>query len=259
MTTAIADALYDHTLALISAHGLSDLLDRLGAYIGAQAGSGQQYIVPKLSAAALKLNDGEAFVLLDLLAQGGVLRRVYNVYCRQKNALLTTVDNLEALDEVAHCDFCDAEHDSAELKVEVAFTVADEEFNRINNELPKNPDIQLLRALERHYYRLTTRSWDAELSLTVISVLRPLYSAEVSAIIDHLDTFVEQQRSVLEAVYGAEEEPAVSRSAFLYQPEALMIYDRLKQDELGTRTAWGNSLPESELELIANRFGISFD
>jgi len=104
--------------------GLSALLDRLSDYIRAQIESGQEYIVPKLAAASLRLNDGEAFVLLDLLAQGGVLRRVYNVYCRKNSALLATVDGLEALDQVAHCDLCNVDHDPSDLKVEVAFTLA---------------------------------------------------------------------------------------------------------------------------------------
>jgi hypothetical protein len=104
--------------------GLSALLDRLWDYIRSQHSSGQEYVVPKLAAAALKLNDGEAFVLLDLLAQAGLLRRVYNVYCRKENALLATVNSLEALDKVAHCDFCNCDHDPSDLKVEIAFIPA---------------------------------------------------------------------------------------------------------------------------------------
>jgi hypothetical protein len=104
--------------------GLSNLLDRLLDYIRSQLSGGQEYIVPKLAAASLKLKDGEAFVLLDLLAQAGLLRRVYNVYCRKENALLATVDSLEALDEVSHCDFCNCDHDPSDLKVEIAFTLA---------------------------------------------------------------------------------------------------------------------------------------
>jgi hypothetical protein len=104
--------------------GVASLLDRLAAYIVAQVINGQEYIIPKLAAAALGLNDGEAFVLLEMLAEEGVLRRVYNVYCRRENALLTTVDSLEALDEVGHCDFCDCEHDPSDLKIEIAFAPA---------------------------------------------------------------------------------------------------------------------------------------
>jgi hypothetical protein len=104
--------------------GLAPLLDRLAAYITAQIISGQKYIIPKLAAAALGLNDGEAFVLLEMSAEEGVLRRVYNVYCRRENALFATVNSLEALDDVGHCDFCDCDHDPSDLKVEIAFAPA---------------------------------------------------------------------------------------------------------------------------------------
>lgn len=104
--------------------GLSELLDRVGKYVQAQISSGQQYVIPKLVAAALRLNDGEAFVLLDVLAKGGVLRRVYNVYCRKENSLLATVESQEALDELSHCDFCGCDHAPSDLKVEIAFTPA---------------------------------------------------------------------------------------------------------------------------------------
>ncbi len=101
--------------------GLAPLLDSLGAYIAGQILRGAQYIVPKLAAAALGINDGEAFVLLEMLAKEEILHRVYNVYCRKENALLTTVDRIEDLNEVAQCDYCNIEHDPSDLKVEVAF------------------------------------------------------------------------------------------------------------------------------------------
>jgi len=104
---------------------LAGLLDRLGAYIRTQIGSGQDFIIPKLAAAALRLNDGEAFVLLELLATGNVMRRVYNVYCRRTNMLLDTVDSIEQLDRIPHCDFCDSDHNPRELRVEIAFVLDD--------------------------------------------------------------------------------------------------------------------------------------
>jgi hypothetical protein len=104
---------------------LAALLDRLLDHVVRQIGEGPGYVVPKLAAADLRLSDGEAFILLELLAEGGVLRRVYNVYCRKENTLLATVTSLDALDEIGRCDFCDAEHDPSQLKVEIAFQNAD--------------------------------------------------------------------------------------------------------------------------------------
>jgi hypothetical protein len=109
---------------------IAGLLDRLGAYIQHQIASGQSFIVPKLAAAALALNDGEAFVLLEILATGGLLRRVYNLYCRDTGVLLATVEDPGKLDEVPHCDECDQDHPAPDLKVEVAFAPIDAPFTK---------------------------------------------------------------------------------------------------------------------------------
>jgi hypothetical protein len=100
---------------------LSRLLDSLFAYIETQVEGGQSYILPKLAAAALRLKDGEAFVLLELLAEGDVLEHVYNVYCRKENTFLATISNPDSLDEIPHCDYCDEDHEPGDLKIEIAF------------------------------------------------------------------------------------------------------------------------------------------
>lgn len=100
---------------------LAALFDRLATYICKQSDNGQPYVIPKLAAAALKLSDSDAYVLLEALAKGGVLRHVYNVYCRRENALVATVHSLKELDELPLCDFCNTEHDPSDLKVELAF------------------------------------------------------------------------------------------------------------------------------------------
>lgn len=50
---------------------LAPLLERLIAYIQQQLNINQKFIIPKLAGAALKLNDGEAYVLLEILARAG--------------------------------------------------------------------------------------------------------------------------------------------------------------------------------------------
>lgn len=109
---------------------IAELLERLGTYIQNQIQSGQTYIVPKLAAAALGLNDGEAFVLLEILAAGDLLQRIYNLYCRNTGILLATVDDPKQLDEIPHCDDCDEDHRLSDLKVEVAFSPNDALFTK---------------------------------------------------------------------------------------------------------------------------------
>ena len=100
---------------------LADYLDRLVGYINAQIRAGQTYIIPKLAAAALRLTEGEAVVLLEVLVKGDVLQRIYNVYCGENDTLLATVDSTEALDDIPHCDDCDVDHDPRDLVVQIAY------------------------------------------------------------------------------------------------------------------------------------------
>lgn len=136
--------------------------------------------------------------------------------------------------------------------------LADEEFNRIECEMPALPELNVLRALERHYFKLTTRRGDTEVSLEVIRLLSPLYSADEGRIVASLDEFYASREEILHEVYSRAEVMS-DRSAFLFQPEALMIYHRLDTDQLGVRRVWNERYPEKELERVANAFGISFD
>ncbi len=100
---------------------LTQLLESLMTYISNQASIGQTFIVPKLAAAVLKLNDGEAYVLLEILANAEILDRVFNVYCKRTGMLLATVHSVEQLSQVPDCDYCDVRHESRELRLELAF------------------------------------------------------------------------------------------------------------------------------------------
>jgi putative GTP pyrophosphokinase len=139
-----------------------------------------------------------------------------------------------------------------------AIELVDEEFNRIEREVPSVPEVDILKALERYHYGLTTRPVDPEVSLDVIRLLTPLYRTDNSKILAHLDEFYSNHEDVIRGVYAREKE-LPNRSAFLFQPELLMIYDLLEADPLETREAWNRQYPEKELERIANAFGISFD
>jgi hypothetical protein len=90
-------------------------------YIDRQRQNGQSFFLPKLAAADLGLNDGEAYVLLELLARAGVLQRAFNIYCKTSGELLATVSSEKELKEVPHCDECDIDHELGELRLELAF------------------------------------------------------------------------------------------------------------------------------------------
>jgi ppGpp synthetase/RelA/SpoT-type nucleotidyltranferase len=136
--------------------------------------------------------------------------------------------------------------------------LADDEFDRIDTDMPTVPEFQILKSLERSYYKLTVRRSDPELSLDVIRMLLPLYGAEPTAVTAHLDNFFAENETLLHDIYAiAEQLP--DRSAFLYQPEALMIFDLLKKEPLSVRESWVEHYPPKELERIALAFGVTFD
>lgn len=135
--------------------------------------------------------------------------------------------------------------------------VADREFDLINRALQKDPTSGLLKALERNYYTLTSRRGNPELSLAVIKLLLPLFGAESqSSIIERLNQTFREHETVLEHVYQ-DPDRGIDPSAFFFQPEALMIYDRLLYDRDETLRVWNSEFPPSELELVATNFGIS--
>jgi len=135
--------------------------------------------------------------------------------------------------------------------------LTDDEFNRIDAEMPTVPEFQILKALERNYYKLTVRRSDPELSLDVIRLLLPLYGREPTVIAEHLDKFFAENEELLHEVY-TRAELLPDRSAFLFQPEALMIFDLLRTERLSVRESWIEHYPVKELERVAVEFGISF-
>ena len=138
--------------------------------------------------------------------------------------------------------------------------LADNEFDRLSSEMPKIPEVDLLKSLERQYYKLTTRRPDADLSLSTIRWLYPLYELGVHEIESRMEELWSREGSVLQGVYDRANENPASRSAFFFQPEALMIYDLLITQEWNLRQAWSDhDMPIKELERMANDFGISFD
>ena len=69
-----------------------------------------------------------------------------------------------------------------------------------------------------------------------------------------------EQKAVLESVYSqALESEKQNIAALLFQPEALLLFERLTNGQTRLRKAWNTKYPEIELERIANAFGVSFD
>lgn len=138
--------------------------------------------------------------------------------------------------------------------------VADREFDQLNSQLAAQDAVRLLQVLEKHYYTLTSRRPNLELSIQVLNAFMPLIRGDVSSFANRLNEFLSSKHSVLEKVYSQAIESGMENTAtFLFQPEVLMIYDLLSSEPAETQRVWNQNYPEPELERIANAFGISLD
>jgi len=140
--------------------------------------------------------------------------------------------------------------------------VADNDYQRVEDEIasfPDTPELQVLRALERQYYKFSSRIGDPELSLRVIRLLWPLYGKSPEEMNVYFEQLTVKRLDLLTEVFDEAARTAIDRSAFLFQPEVLMIYDQLERMQYMLRPQWVKEFPEKELERIALRFGISFD
>jgi hypothetical protein len=119
--------------------------------------------------------------------------------------------------------------------------------------MPSTPEVALLKSLEKHYFTLTARRSNVELSLKVIRLLYPVYQSKPKQIAAHFREFFAERTDVLTTVYS-DAEYDDGRSAFLYQPESLMIYHLLETKPIATHDVWNSEFPERELERIATAF-----
>ncbi len=138
--------------------------------------------------------------------------------------------------------------------------IADREFDRLREEAPILDEAKLFQFLETLYYRLTSRRPDTELSLQVLRILLPLFNKSLFSIEEELSQFFAiKEAFLMERYRQAQENDERSGSPLLFQPEALVLYERLLVDEMSLRKVWNAHFPEPLLVSFANEMGRSFD
>ena len=140
--------------------------------------------------------------------------------------------------------------------------IADREFDRLNMELSARGTVRLLQVLEKHYYSVASHQPNLELSVEVLDALMPLVKGDVGTFAQQLNDFLSAKHSVIEQVYAMAMELGLENekiTAFLFQPEVLLVYKLLNSNPDETRQVWNENFPERELERIANTFGLSLD
>jgi ppGpp synthetase/RelA/SpoT-type nucleotidyltranferase len=117
-------------------------------------------------------------------------------------------------------------------------------------------EAQLLDRLERYYYELTAKSFDRTLSIDVIKKLLGLFTNDEVAEFDRLmAAFVERNTAKLQGIYRAYRDDDRSETLLLFQPESLLIWERLEKDHFRLKEAWTKTFPLRLLEFLATAWG----
>ncbi len=135
---------------------------------------------------------------------------------------------------------------------------ADMEFSRMNKEILDSPGAEmliLLRALEREYFKFTSRQYDREFSLSCLPMLSAVNPRPIHQAREDLAHFSEKYAAKLAHVFS-DQASNPDRSAFLFQPEAILIFECLDLRSLALEEAWEKYFPASELERLASVWGV---
>ena len=111
----------------------------------------------------------------------------------------------------------------------------------------------MLRMLESAFYRLVGTEYDRELSIEVISSLKPLLSLtheERAAI----SSFIERHANLIQQ--RVNECRDVPERVFVFQPEGLLLFYLLDKDVFSLEQAWCEHFARSYLEDVAVTWGM---
>ena len=135
--------------------------------------------------------------------------------------------------------------------------IFDNEVSRIRQGLLKDPgfiEYRLLDTLEKYYYQFDGPTYDRKLSYQTLHVVLPLLeTSEVEEFPALMDHFIAEHRGKIVQLYSEHREDP--RSELLFQPEALLIFERLSAHKSLLTEAWQKYLPISLLEQLSEIWG----
>jgi hypothetical protein len=140
--------------------------------------------------------------------------------------------------------------------------VADRSFASLNREIANlhgSGVLRLLQTLEGHFYQFTGENFDPELSQQVLEKLIPTYSLDdrtrIRSIVEDFVAKNERRLGYIYSQYAAVE----NRPLMLFQPESLLIFERLERDSHTLEEIWVQQYPRDELERLALAWGHPID
>jgi len=133
--------------------------------------------------------------------------------------------------------------------------IFDDQVERFLVEVEQLPDFALLDAivpaLDALLLRFTAQPGDSGISALLVPALATLYDVEPRAIVDDVvGPYVEAQRAELQQLYQRLDGDARA-NPLLYQPEGLMLLERLATNPYQLRAVWPGVLDPALLERLA--------
>lgn len=120
--------------------------------------------------------------------------------------------------------------------------------------MPDWREAAVLGGLERMFLSMTAREYDRELSLLVLSALTPIYDdQDAEGIEQGIRMFVDEHREKIDRIFREYADDI--RHPLLFQPETLLVFERLEADSFTLKDRWQSILPLALLEGIAGVWG----
>lgn len=145
------------------------------------------------------------------------------------------------------------------LRLQTLVELFDEEVSRAQEEildLPGKEAARLLDELDPYFYRLAGRDYDSELSLQIITTLAGLLDHdELRRIGDVIERFVTKHEEKLQRLYDRHRDLHGVDELLLFQPEALLVFERIENDPFILEQEWSRHYPPDLLEQLALLWG----
>lgn len=145
------------------------------------------------------------------------------------------------------------------LRLQTLVELFDEEVSRARQEildLPGKEAARVLDALDPYFYRLAGRDYDVELSLQIITTLVGLFDDdELPRIGDVIERFVTEHDEKLQRLYDRHRDFHGVDELLLFQPEALLVFERIENDPFVLEQEWSRYYPPDLLQQLALHWG----
>jgi ppGpp synthetase/RelA/SpoT-type nucleotidyltranferase len=130
-----------------------------------------------------------------------------------------------------------------------------EDARKYMAQLPGHEENRLLEVLRQQHYKFTARPFNSELSVLVVGHLKALFTPdEIQGYRALIEGFVAKEIEKLSRIYDKyKDDPRCS--PLLFQPESLLIFERLERDRFKLKDTWDSHLPPELLQDLAVLWG----